>query len=1290
MRPPGGGAAQRRAGRGCRALALLLVGTLAVAQSSVQREDQLDGEGAWGEMEKESLPDGVAIPQNIVTITVPSVLVLALTIAVVAQMLLTGTARLPMLLLIMQFLAVLVTGISTWAVTYTAAVVTIENHASRLLMFAGLTAAARTTAELTHGAVTVEHMAAALKNGEIQGLAQGNHYPGTHRRLFDLADIASAESNSLKLVYIGTELGELHGVELLRHANGTFDGTVSVSTTVGPRRCAPGTQSTPTHPCPRVTELVCDSNADVWDTCRHRACAAPDGGCLLCLTQLTEVRDDPERCPGCTECEGWRPGALSEYVVPKDPNEWDVPHAGVIPGWCTVSTGAAWEKVGGLSVVQAQKLGGGLGRRWVGAPELINSSCAHYYDPRVRPWYSRVPGLRWSPLYEFVAQLGVVDMGITVAEAVPNPAYDGRSYTAGVPTGDLSRHPWLAVAAADFTFSSLSVSLRRLRPTRRSDILMADLGGLLVASSLPPAEMTRKRDTPDGLIVYEAVNVLGNTGWANSDLRDAFPRIARKYGSLRRAADQRAMLTAESGALLNQPIRPPGGLIWLMAVYMPYEDITEQSQEAATVALAVAVAICFGSGLLVSLVVAALLRPLHALSRSMHAVAHMDLDSPTPRGGITTEVSGMATDFAVMVASLKEYRSYLPQAVLGQVCGPEVDPPRDMVAILFSDIIGSTRLWEADPDAMAEALELHNSAVRNLIRIHNGYEVKTIGDAFMISFSDAADAVACGMAVQEGLLKVQWPASDYMCDHELWPLQYDPKGLVVWNGIAVRIGIGYGQTQDEENPVTKRCDYRGRAVNLASRLESSAPHGSVHISEQCYEAAKGLPRFKGTDFRRLPQQILKGIGAVQTYLATPPGLLQRIPYFLGAQGASVPTTTKANPLGNPSERGTVRGSVTPRHMRSDKRGSIRSSRASILEGSLVSVEGGRGPYPIAGLDRAQSSLSDLGSMREGSFVVVSRLDDACDALDHMRYWDDMARGAAAVVTGAMRTQGSVLSISGGEAHCCWNVINNCGTHEWMTLCFLNIVIPSVRFCSVGLAAGMLCRGSVGPARQRFYSVSGFPVLCARWAAFEAAMRQYSAVACYIGQPPTAVSGLMYPIDAWLTPGSAAQAVVAVEVPVGRYIREHLKREVASGSAEMVLCDSFSLDPVHAEMRALRKLFTDAVRGSADALTQLQDINEQHVAAGRDELAPGRYSVVLQALRAHLQSHPQGAEALRMAPFVTGTSKSNCVTPGYADIFPGIASIPHAEATSLRANSDSTLCMPIDQLPTAAFGGEAHS
>jgi class 3 adenylate cyclase len=69
------------------------------------------------------------------------------------------------------------------------------------------------------------------------------------------------------------------------------------------------------------------------------------------------------------------------------------------------------------------------------------------------------------------------------------------------------------------------------------------------------------------------------------------------------------------------------------------------------------------------------------------------------------------------------------------------DLPTGTVTFLFTDIEGSTRLWEQQPQAMQAALARHDAPFRQAIETHRGYVFKTIGDGFCAVFASPKMAV---------------------------------------------------------------------------------------------------------------------------------------------------------------------------------------------------------------------------------------------------------------------------------------------------------------------------------------------------------------------------------------------------------------------------------------------------------------------------------------------------------------------------------------------------------------------
>ncbi|MFL6008929.1 MAG: adenylate/guanylate cyclase domain-containing protein, partial [Rubrobacteraceae bacterium] len=74
------------------------------------------------------------------------------------------------------------------------------------------------------------------------------------------------------------------------------------------------------------------------------------------------------------------------------------------------------------------------------------------------------------------------------------------------------------------------------------------------------------------------------------------------------------------------------------------------------------------------------------------------------------------------------------------------------LTFLFTDVEGSTSLWEKNPEAMSEALLRHDEILRKAIEAHDGHVFKTVGDAFHAIFSTAPDTLEAALEAQRTLL----------------------------------------------------------------------------------------------------------------------------------------------------------------------------------------------------------------------------------------------------------------------------------------------------------------------------------------------------------------------------------------------------------------------------------------------------------------------------------------------------------------------------------------------------------
>jgi predicted ATPase/class 3 adenylate cyclase len=123
---------------------------------------------------------------------------------------------------------------------------------------------------------------------------------------------------------------------------------------------------------------------------------------------------------------------------------------------------------------------------------------------------------------------------------------------------------------------------------------------------------------------------------------------------------------------------------------------------------------------------------------------------------------------------------------------------------MFTDIQGSTKLWETYPDSMKAALARHDALMVEIMEAHNGYLVKTTGDGLLAAFPSAADCAAASVAIHQGLAADSW----------------DGVGCLL-----VRIGMHTGEAQLRDG------DYYGSTLNRAARIMGIGYGGQTLVSE---------------------------------------------------------------------------------------------------------------------------------------------------------------------------------------------------------------------------------------------------------------------------------------------------------------------------------------------------------------------------------------------------------------------------------------------------------------------------
>eukprot|EP01062_Namystynia_karyoxenos_P029467 TRINITY_DN2212_c4_g1_i1.p1 TRINITY_DN2212_c4_g1~~TRINITY_DN2212_c4_g1_i1.p1 ORF type:complete len:964 (+),score=166.12 TRINITY_DN2212_c4_g1_i1:111-3002(+) len=202
------------------------------------------------------------------------------------------------------------------------------------------------------------------------------------------------------------------------------------------------------------------------------------------------------------------------------------------------------------------------------------------------------------------------------------------------------------------------------------------------------------------------------------------------------------------------------------------------------------------------------------------------------------------------------------------------------ITLVFTDIESSTALWDAYPQGMYDALDIHNRFMRRTTAATGGYEVKTIGDAFMLAFASVGDACAFALDAQQGLLRQQWPRE--LLQHPLCrPQCVAGKGepVLIWNGLRVRVGINCGEVRVELNPVSGRFDYFGGPVNVAARVESAVRMGGlIGVTDAVLGelGERGLEQLGCPTVNSLGLKELKGLPDMELHVMTPAGLAGRM------------------------------------------------------------------------------------------------------------------------------------------------------------------------------------------------------------------------------------------------------------------------------------------------------------------------------------------------------------------------------------------------------------------------------
>eukprot|EP01064_Diplonema_japonicum_P032174 TRINITY_DN5990_c0_g1_i1.p1 TRINITY_DN5990_c0_g1~~TRINITY_DN5990_c0_g1_i1.p1 ORF type:complete len:964 (+),score=231.79 TRINITY_DN5990_c0_g1_i1:51-2894(+) len=419
--------------------------------------------------------------------------------------------------------------------------------------------------------------------------------------------------------------------------------------------------------------------------------------------------------------------------------------------------------------------------------------------------------------------------------------------------------------------------------------------------------------------------------------------------------------------------------------------------------------------------------------------------------------------FIKILHILKTYRPYIPEALYTSLSTSEsrelntemAQPPgreNDAAAIVFTDIKSSTATWEACPDGMKKGLRIHNDVIRKCLGRFGGYEVKTIGDAFMVAFETPVDAFRFALQVQEELYKATWPAA-------LLALPWCSKedGM---NGIRVRIGVQFGDVDVQINDLTGRCDYFGTTVNKAARLESVCLAGAIATTQDMIDIL-------------VDQNMLSTRQASAVYST---------PY---SSTLPTPSSRMLDCLANPAvlnmgER--VLNGITEKADVVLLVPQLLIKRTEAMMGDLRKAKGG---------SSVGSQMSDMSvsvrinkEIRGEQLVVkdsvtVGHVDVVFSArlVKHSEPHVPVSEVMTMLFTHMERTQGTVLTVAGSSVHLAWNTTKKCPAHVENSLQFLMLVqrqsmSSAIKGTQVGLCSGQALTGNIGTTSKRFVNVMG--------------------------------------------------------------------------------------------------------------------------------------------------------------------------------------------------------------------------